>query len=743
MQRIRILPVLALAMAAAACDERPSGLLAPETDPEVQIQEGLVLTPSGAVFSQEEWRTIETKAPYLLPARRTAETIMRRQKLSTPDGIQASVTGNAAPSVLCHANAYICGQIPALIPGSQITYWNDAQWQSASVAQFAQFDLIYLHDGASNHSGIVSSKNVWGTATTGRLALTGVHFEHCYAGAPGSGPCRVLKASVEWIHAGQGTGLLMATQAYSNGAQVMPSVAPYNGVTFHSNGGGWDHVRITDPGHATMQGSTNASLSNFSQSSHSIFNQIGGFTNVAEICDTPYLTYPNACSGTFRPHFLVTSVGVADQDGDGVADSVDNCPTVGNPNQADANGNGVGDACESAPSVSVSPSSLSVAPGASVTFTATAQDSDHALSQLTFEWRVGGIVQSGATGPTFTASFTSDATVRVTVRDPGLLSGFADAEVKIQTDATPPVISPTVAGTLGANGWYTSNVSVTWSVVDGESAISSQTGCAASSVVGDTNGVTFTCSATSAGGTATESVTIKRDATAPTVTPAVVGTLGLNGWYVSDVSVSFAVQDGLSGIATQAGCAATTVSADTGAASFSCTATDNAGHSASAAVTVKRDVTGPSVSYSGNAGSYTVDQTVNITCTAADALSGVASDSCADVTGSAYDFAIGINSFSASAEDKAGNTGSGSTSFTVRVDAGSLCVLTRSFVTSNGIANSLCAKLRAAAAATERGSTNAARGQLDAFVNEVEAQSGKALSPIQAAVLVRLANLLR
>jgi hypothetical protein len=37
---------------------------------------------------------------------------------------------------------------------------------------------------------------------------------------------------------------------------------------------------------------------------------------------------------------------VKDEDGDGVPDGGDNCPTVANPDQADANGNGLGDACE-------------------------------------------------------------------------------------------------------------------------------------------------------------------------------------------------------------------------------------------------------------------------------------------------------------------------------------------------------------------------------------------------------------
>jgi hypothetical protein len=40
-----------------------------------------------------------------------------------------------------------------------------------------------------------------------------------------------------------------------------------------------------------------------------------------------------------------TADTIADQDGDAVADDVDNCPDASNPDQADADGDGIGDAC--------------------------------------------------------------------------------------------------------------------------------------------------------------------------------------------------------------------------------------------------------------------------------------------------------------------------------------------------------------------------------------------------------------
>jgi hypothetical protein len=87
-----------------------------------------------------------------------------------------------------------------------------------------------------------------------------------------------------------------------------------------------------------------------------------------------------------------------------------------------------------------------------------------------------------------------------------------------RTDTTPPAIAPTVTGTPGLSGWYRSNVGVSWRTTDPDSAIITSTGCGPSTVASDTAGVTLTCSATSAGGTTSKSVVIKRDATPPTLT---------------------------------------------------------------------------------------------------------------------------------------------------------------------------------------------------------------------------------
>jgi len=77
--------------------------------------------------------------------------------------------------------------------------------------------------------------------------------------------------------------------------------------------------------------------------------------------------------------------------------------------------------------------------------------------------------------------------------------------------------------------------------------------------------------------------------------------------------------------------------------------------------------------------------------------------------------------------------------FEVRVTYSSLCALTQRFVTKTGIASSLCSKLRAAEAASVRGSTNARAGLMHAYSREVDAQTGKSITAAHAAILLRLA----
>lgn len=231
------------------------------------------------------------------------------------------------------------------------------------------------------------------------------------------------------------------------------------------------------------------------------------------------------------------------------------------------------------------------------------------------------------------------------------------------------------------------------------------------------------------------------DNTPPAITASISGTLGDNDWYKSPVSVAFTVTDNESAITSTTGCGTPNFSGDTPSGSAACSAT-SAGGTSNKTVTFKIDQTVPTVTYTGNAGTYNLTENVAITCSAADAMSGVASTTCANVSGMAYTFGAGSHTYSATATDKAGNVGSGSTSFTIVVTYDGLCELVQQLASHTGIAKSLCAKLRNAEAAEARGQLGAKTNILKAFRNEVSAQNGKAIAAPDAAALLSFVGLL-
>ena len=232
-------------------------------------------------------------------------------------------------------------------------------------------------------------------------------------------------------------------------------------------------------------------------------------------------------------------------------------------------------------------------------------------------------------------------------------------------DSTPPVITPTIAGTLGAHGWYTSDVTVDWTVTDPDSAVTSQSGCGTTLVTHDTDGTDVTCTAASAGGTASRTVTVKRDATPPAIhesqSPAANGA----GWNLSDVTASFTCSDGGSGVAT---CPTPVTFGEGAHQGGTVAASDAAGNSASLSFDgIDVDETAPQLvgiatSAPNAAGWYRGDVTIHWTCS--DGLSGLAGSCPADdaLTSEGQGLTVGE-----SVSDRAGNT-TAATSDRVRID---------------------------------------------------------------------------
>ncbi len=273
------------------------------------------------------------------------------------------------------------------------------------------------------------------------------------------------------------------------------------------------------------------------------------------------------------------------------------------------------------------------------------------------------------------------------------LSSFGDSSVlgtfAAKVDTVAPNVSMAVSGSSGSNGWVVSQAIVSATASDATSGInmlliSDNGGPGKPSPVTLTNGVhALTVTATDkAGNSKSISQTVKVDTSGPIITPAVLGTVGVNGWYRSAVDLSVAAADALSGVQGNV-----EVSLDNGASWITppinftdgihpllLRSYDQAGNLSTASVTLKVDSTSPTFDIAtlgtlGNAFWYVSPITTSIT--PADTLSGVDhveynQNSAGWQTGTFVTSGDGVNTIALRVYDVAGNMASGSV--TVRVD---------------------------------------------------------------------------
>jgi hypothetical protein len=128
-----------------------------------------------------------------------------------------------------------------------------------------------------------------------------------------------------------------------------------------------------------------------------------------------------------------------------------------------------------------------------------------------------GIASASSTSPVIITGSGAGITGQVVVFDQaGNSATFTTAAVNI--DRTVAVITPVLTGTLGNNGWYRSNVQLTWTIDELPGSIEWTSGCGTYNVTADTTGISYTCGVQSTPGYTSKTVSIKRDATAPVVT---------------------------------------------------------------------------------------------------------------------------------------------------------------------------------------------------------------------------------
>ena len=141
---------------------------------------------------------------------------------------------------------------------------------------------------------------------------------------------------------------------------------------------------------------------------------------------------------------------------------------------------------------------------------------------------------------------TSGATFTCTVNYGG---SFVGTSVTVRKDSSPPSVNGVVSRDPDNNGWYTHPVDVGFGAEDGTSGLA---GCSGSGTYGgpDSGGAVLSGTCTdNAGNAGSSSLTIRYDATPPTVAGKPSRPADANGWYNHPVDIEFTGSDDGSGIA--------------------------------------------------------------------------------------------------------------------------------------------------------------------------------------------------
>jgi hypothetical protein len=158
----------------------------------------------------------------------------------------------------------------------------------------------------------------------------------------------------------------------------------------------------------------------------------------------------------------------------------------------------------------------------------------------------------GAVSGTYAADGIGSQEATCSYTDKGGLKASSSVTYLIVDPSAPAITATrTPADPDGENGWYKSDVSLAWDLDEPQSPSSLQKlGCESQSITADQDATTYSCSATSAGGAAPEqTVSIKRDATKPTISGARDRAANSAGWNNTDVTVTWTCADNLSGVA--------------------------------------------------------------------------------------------------------------------------------------------------------------------------------------------------
>lgn len=289
-----------------------------------------------------------------------------------------------------------------------------------------------------------------------------------------------------------------------------------------------------------------------------------------------------------------------------------------------------------------------------------------------------GVASAGINGGnTFTAS--SDGTYTLSASAIDNAGNIATTTEQIKIDSVPPSLNVSAVPPDGNAGWYVSPASLSASASDATSGLAGlqarldggawQDGPGMTVNADGSHTVEFQAWDQAGNHTASSPVTVQVDRTPPIAAASLPAPDGLEGWYVSPVTITAASSDATSGLASQgvsldgsSWMPSLTVTSD-GTFTVQVHAQDNAGNTASSTKTIRVDRTAPEASLvippaDGEAGWYHAP--VTITAQGTDATSGVASQ-LVSLDGSIWSPSVslsadGIYTVQARVMDHAGNS---------------------------------------------------------------------------------------
>ena len=245
--------------------------------------------------------------------------------------------------------------------------------------------------------------------------------------------------------------------------------------------------------------------------------------------------------------------------------------------------------------------------------------------------------------------------------------------VSLKYDTIAPTVTHKLSPAANTADWNNSDVTVTFEANDDSdgSGVDPATVTKPVTVSAETGSQVLSGEALDmAGNKGTDSVTVKLDKTAPTITGAATTSPNAAGWYKGSVTVKFTCSDALSGIAANVCPNDVTLTGNGEGQSVTRTVTDVAGNAASTTVGgINIDGSAPTVTVTGvEAGAiYLLGSVPAGGCTATDVgPSGIDANGCKFAVTGGLANGVGTFNYTATATDKAGNATTVTGTYTVR-----------------------------------------------------------------------------